>query len=88
MNHIHCSEDHTLQQEDGTYQICSRNEGKEWIEEGLQAIAEAQGKTFTCIKNLCNNHQNAHRMNHLEKWEEAKKRVQESNEAKIIHLFK
>lgn len=51
-----CSPDFTTETQEGFYRICAWNPHKEWVEEGLKAIASIQNRTITLTHSICYNH--------------------------------
>lgn len=56
MKKLQCSEDYTLEPIPGLFRVCPENECKEWIKEGLRAIAELRTQTCVLIEEVCTNH--------------------------------
>ncbi len=51
-----CSEDFTLEPTPGLLRVCKGSDGKEWIKEGLRAIAELRTQTCVLVEDVCTNH--------------------------------
>lgn len=81
-----CSEHYMLEPKTGLLRYCPHSEHAEWVAEGLRAIAELRNTTTVLVKQVCENHSNVGASNALEKWNEAKKRVQEERDLKIVNF--
>lgn len=51
-----CSPDFTTETQDGFYRVCAWNPHKEWVEEGLHAVAAIQNRTIRLTHSICSNH--------------------------------
>lgn len=51
-----CSPDFTTETQEGFYRVCAWNPQKEWVEEGLHAVAAIQNRTITLTHSICYNH--------------------------------
>lgn len=51
-----CDEHFTLEPTPGLLRVCKESEGKEWIKDGLRAIAELRNQTSILVEDVCNTH--------------------------------
>jgi len=78
-----CSEYYIMEPTEGVLQYCPHNENAEQIAEGLRAIAELRTTTNVLMQTVCENHKDP-----VTKWNEAKERVQQERDSKIIQFKK
>jgi hypothetical protein len=83
---MNCSENYEIEKKQGVLNYCPHSEHAEWIAEGLRAIAELRSTTTVLVKQACENHSSVGATNAIEKWNEAKKRVQEERDKKMIQF--
>lgn len=83
---MNCSDNYVIEKQQGVLSYCPHSEHAEWVAEGLRAIAELRNTTTVLVKQACENHSNVDVCNALEKWNEAKKRVQEERDLKIVNF--
>lgn len=81
-----CSDNFTIEPQAGLLRVCKHNPDKEWVKEGLRAIAELRNTTNVIVEDICENHINQDSANAVQRWIDVSKRYKEEQSKKIVQF--